>query len=87
MTSSTLTNYYTKIESDNLYYNKTYINSNYTTTTSLNSLLANKLDTSTYNTFINDLALKFFSPLSTGSLRKNYFEYADLTNNKYIFFS
>jgi hypothetical protein len=87
VTSSTLTNYYSKIESDNLYHSKSYINSNYTNTTSLNSLLANKLDTSVYNTFINDLSLKFFSPLSNGNLRKNYFEYADLTSTKYIFFS
>ena len=60
-----------------MYYSKSYIN----------SLLSNKLDTSTYNTDQTNLALKFFSPLSTGSLRKNYFEYADLTSTKYIFFS
>jgi len=64
-----------------------YLIDNNTTTTSLNSLLNNKLDTSTYNTDQTNLALKFFSPLSNGNLRKSYFEYADLTNTKYIFFS
>ena len=49
--------------------------------------LNNKLDTSTYNNDQYYLSLKFFSPLSTSNLRKNYLEYADLTSNKYIFFS
>lgn len=94
--TSLLSSYYLKTETysqteiNNLlnnYITLSYLTSNYTNTISLNSLLANKLDTSTYNSFISDLSLKFFSPLSNGNLRKNYFEYADLTSTKYIFFS
>ena len=94
--TTTLSNYYLKTQTysqteiNNFlsnYVTSSYLSSNYTTTTSLNSLLSNKLDLSTYNTDQTNLALKFFSPLSTGNLRKNYFEYADLTSTKYIFFS
>jgi hypothetical protein len=75
--TTTLTSYYTKTAADNLFYTKT----------ATDNLLTGKLSNVTYNADQANLALKFFSPLSSGNLRKSYFEYADLTNTKYIFFS
>jgi hypothetical protein len=88
--TTTLSNYVTNSSLSSTLSNyvlTTYLNANYYNISSVNSLLNNKLDTSTYNTDQTNLALKFFSPLSNGNLRKSYFEYADLTSTKYIFFS
>ena len=75
--TTTLTSYYTKTAADNLFYTKT----------ATDNLLTGKLSNVTYNADQANLALKFFSPLSSSNLRKSYFEYADLTSTKYIFFS
>jgi hypothetical protein len=75
--TTTLTSYYTKTAADNLFYTKT----------ATDNLLFGKVGNVTYNTDQANLALKFFSPLSSGNLRKAYLEYADLTSTKYILFS
>ena len=94
--NNTLDSYYTKVQSDakyalitslSNYVLTTFLNANYYNISSVNSLLNNKLDTSTYNTNQTSLALKFFSPLSTGNLRLSYLEYKDGTSTKYILFS
>ena len=88
--STTLSNYVLTSFLTSNYFTQTQINdrfASYYSQTEINLLLNNYLSLTTYNTDQSNLALKFFSPLSSGNLRKAYLEYADLTSTKYIFFS
>jgi len=87
-------NNYALSSSLNNYVLTSFLSSNYTNNTDLTNLLNNKVNLSSYNTDIGNINTnlsslnnKFFTPISSGNLKKSFFEYADLTSTKYILFS